>query len=319
MTHSPEISIIVPVYRVEQYLNDCIDSILAQTFTDFEVILVDDGSPDNCPALCDAAAAKDSRIRVIHKPNGGVSTARNAGLDAARGSWIGFVDPDDTIERTYYEKLYCAAKQSGAEIASCNMLYLELDGSESSYQDMPLRNEVISGEEAIHRIRLTPLVQAATRLHRRDVFDGLRFPVGKNYEDAFTTPAIFERITQVACVEETLYHYLFNPKGIMRGTASLKIMDEIDANYGLMQCALRHGKLDTAYLQYRFLKKRFRQNRKRLSPEDRNAQRVQQAMECVRRAGEEVKQAGADTLKNRLETVLWFACAPLYYRLKGWN
>ena len=201
MTHSPEISIIVPVYRVEQYLNDCIDSILAQTFTDFEVILVDDGSPDNCPALCDAAAAKDSRIRVIHKPNGGVSTARNAGLDAARGSWIGFVDPDDTIERTYYEKLYCAAKQSGAEIASCNMLYLELDGSESSYQDMPLRNEVISGEEAIHRIRLTPLVQAATRLHRRDVFDGLRFPVGKNYEDAFTTPAIFERITQVACVE----------------------------------------------------------------------------------------------------------------------
>ena len=85
---SPEISIIVPVYKVETYLNECIDSILAQTFTDFELILVDDGSPDSCPALCAAAAAKDSRIRVIHQKNRGLSVARNAGLDAAEGEWI---------------------------------------------------------------------------------------------------------------------------------------------------------------------------------------------------------------------------------------
>ena len=101
-----EISVIVPVYKVEKYLNECIDSILAQTFTDFEVILVDDGSPDGCPALCDAAAEKDSRVRVIHKANGGVSTARNAGLAAARGNWVGFVDSDDVIDKTYLEKLY---------------------------------------------------------------------------------------------------------------------------------------------------------------------------------------------------------------------
>ena len=97
----PEISVIVPVYRVEKYLNDCIDSILAQTFTDFELILVDDGSPDSCPALCDAAAERDNRVRVIHKQNGGVSTARNAGLDAAQGNWIGFVDSDDMIDPTF--------------------------------------------------------------------------------------------------------------------------------------------------------------------------------------------------------------------------
>lgn len=100
----PEISIIVPVYQVEKYLNECIDSILAQTFTDFELILVDDGSPDNCPALCDAAAKRNSRVRVIHKQNGGVSTARNAGLDAAQGNWIAFVDSDDTVEPEYLEK-----------------------------------------------------------------------------------------------------------------------------------------------------------------------------------------------------------------------
>ena len=102
---SPEISIIVPVYQVEKYLNECIDSILAQTFTDFELILVDDGSPDNCPALCDAAAEKDSRVRVIHQQNKGLSGARNAGIDVARGNWLGFVDSDDMIDPTFCEKM----------------------------------------------------------------------------------------------------------------------------------------------------------------------------------------------------------------------
>ena len=141
---SPEISIIVPVYKVEKYLNECIDSILAQTFTDFELILVDDGSPDNCPALCDAAAEKDSRVRVIHKQNGGVSTARNAGLAAAQGNWIGFVDPDDFVDKTYYEKMLRAAKQTGAELAVCNEVFMEEDGSLCDYQEQPLRTEVLS-------------------------------------------------------------------------------------------------------------------------------------------------------------------------------
>ena len=139
---SPEISIIVPVYKVEKYLNECIDSILAQTFTDFELILVDDGSPDNCPALCDAAAEKDSRVRVIHQQNKGLSGARNAGIDVARGNWLSFIDSDDTVEKTFCEKLYRAATESGAELAACNMLFLEVDGSLSGYQEHPLRDEV---------------------------------------------------------------------------------------------------------------------------------------------------------------------------------
>lgn len=96
----------MPVYKVEKYLNECIDSILAQTFTDFELILVDDGSPDNCPALCDAAAEKDSRVRVIHQQNKGLSGARNAGINVARGNWLGFVDSDDMIDPTFCEKCF---------------------------------------------------------------------------------------------------------------------------------------------------------------------------------------------------------------------
>jgi glycosyltransferase involved in cell wall biosynthesis len=113
------ISIIVPVYRVEKYLHRCIDSILAQTFTDFECILIDDGSPDNCPAICDEYAAKDTRIIVIHQENAGVSAARNAGLDRAKGEWIGFVDSDDWCDPGMFEFLLGNAKKHKADISMC--------------------------------------------------------------------------------------------------------------------------------------------------------------------------------------------------------
>ena len=313
---SPEISIIVPVYKVEKYLNECIDSILAQTFTDFELILVDDGSPDNCPALCDAAAEKDSRVRVIHKQNGGVSTARNAGLATAQGNWIGFVDPDDFVDKTYYEKMLRAAKQAGAELAVCNEVFMEEDGSLCDYQEQPLRTEVLSREEAIHRIRLTPLIQAATRLHRRDVLEGIVFPVGKNYEDAFTTPEIIEHATTVACIKEKLYHYRLHPASIMHGKVTLKNLDEIDANYGLLACALKYGKKDTAFLQYVLMKRMLRNTKKNLPPKQRNSERVQQAEACLKKAGREVRQQGACTLRNAAETALCIANPQFYFNFK---
>ena len=135
----PLLSIIVPVYKVENYLQKCIDSILAQTFTDFELILVEDGSPDGCPALCDAAAAKDARIRVLHQKNGGLSAARNAGLDVARGEWIGFVDSDDYIAPEMYETLYKAVQSTGADLALCD--YAEVDEAGAPCQSMHVRLE----------------------------------------------------------------------------------------------------------------------------------------------------------------------------------
>ena len=116
----PEISIIVPVYKTERFLSACIASILAQTFTDFELILVDDGSPDSCPALCDAAAAKDSRIRVIHQKNRGLSGARNAGLDAAEGEWIAFVDSDDMLLPQALEKAHSTAPNAAIQTVKSN-------------------------------------------------------------------------------------------------------------------------------------------------------------------------------------------------------
>ena len=301
---SPEISIIVPIYKVEKYLNECIDSILAQTFTDFELILVDDGSPDNCPALCDAAAKRDSRVRVIHKTNGGVSTARNAGLDAAQGNWIGFVDPDDTIDRMFYEKMFCAAKQTGAEMAVCNILRMKENKALDSYQEHCLKDEVLSREEIVHRIQLLPFRLVMTRLCRREVFEGVRFPDGKNYEDAFTTPDVLEHVTKAACVAEPLYQYRLRPESIMRAAVTLKNMEEIHANYVLFQYTMKYRKYDEACLQYTVTKRIFRSLKKNLSPKDRENEQVQQAAACVAKAKEELSRAGGFTLRNRLETAL---------------
>jgi glycosyltransferase involved in cell wall biosynthesis len=121
----PVISIIVPVYKVEPYLRRCVDSILAQTFRDFECILIDDGSPDNCPAICDEYAKKDSRIVVIHQENKGVSAARNAGLDRAQGEWIGFVDGDDWCDKGMYETLYKNARRHDADISICGLYEIQ--------------------------------------------------------------------------------------------------------------------------------------------------------------------------------------------------
>lgn len=125
----PELSVIVPVYKVEPYLRRCIDSILAQTFRDFELILIDDGSPDNCGVICDEYAAKDSRIRVIHQANQGVSAARNAGLDIARGTYLGFVDSDDWIEPEMYETMLATAKEKQVDVVVCGINYCEENGT----------------------------------------------------------------------------------------------------------------------------------------------------------------------------------------------
>ena len=132
----PTISIIVPVYKTEAYLEKCVDSILAQTFRDFELLLIDDGSPDNCPALCEEAAARDPRIRVIHQKNAGLSAARNTGVEAARGEWIGFVDSDDSIAPEMYETLLTYARRDGAQIAVCDYLLVTEAGEPlpSSYR-----------------------------------------------------------------------------------------------------------------------------------------------------------------------------------------
>ena len=197
----PTISIIVPVYKTEAYLEKCVDSILAQTFRDFELLLIDDGSPDNCPALCEEAAARDPRIRVIHQKNAGLSAARNTGVEAARGEWIGFVDSDDSIAPEMYETLLTYAQRDGAQIAVCDYLLVTEAGEPLPSSYRLEEDKVLDRVGALEQMNRGHFKVAWNRLYRRELFETVRFPVGKIHEDEYTAHQFYwqcERITIAA-------------------------------------------------------------------------------------------------------------------------
>ena len=226
---APLLSIIVPVYKVENYLPKCIDSILAQTFTDFELILVEDGSPDNCPALCDAAAAKDARIRVIHQKNGGLSAARNAGLDAARGAWIGFVDSDDYIAPEMYEALYHAVQSTGADLALCDYAEVDETGAPCHQMHVSLSGVELTRQELLKKASGLMIQLAWNKLYRRAIFAQLRYPEGKLNEDLFLIPEVCLQIQKAVVVPKVLYYYVQRSGSIMGKNKTLRHYDAAEA------------------------------------------------------------------------------------------
>lgn len=226
----PKISVIVPIYKVEKYIVDCVDSIANQTYKNLEIILVDDGSPDNCPAICDEYAEKDPRVVVIHKNNGGLSDARNVGLDRATGEYIGFVDGDDYISPNMYAVLINRLQEHGADMAICN--YLCVDESHEPVAGkncvQPLRNECLTAEHFIEGYS-GPYgwyyVVAWNKLYKKELFDQLRYPLGKQHEDEFLIHHIVYRCKIISCVEDSLYFYLQRSESIMAQQFSVKTMD----------------------------------------------------------------------------------------------
>ena len=227
-----EISVIVPVYQVEKYIRQCVDSILAQTFTDFELILVDDGSKDNSGKICDEYAEKDQRVRVIHKENGGLSDARNHGLDNAVGKYFMFVDADDYIAPETAECLYKNIIKEEADIAVCNFRYFfEEDGK----KDFSTENkaEVLSGAEIFYNRKNERnygfWTVAWNKLYKREKFEGLRFRFGKYHEDEFWANDIYRLNIRVSAVTECLYFYRQRGNSIMAKKSIKKNLDIIEA------------------------------------------------------------------------------------------
>ena len=220
----PKISIIVPIYKVESYLKRCIDSILNQTFTDFECILVDDGSPDNCPQICDEYAKKDKRIRVIHKKNGGLSDARNVGIDIAQGEYLGFVDSDDWIHPQMYEILYNGIVENNVKLSVC--AYNETD-TEEKFEgiDKPVF-ELRNGMDFLMTDNVTAVV-AWNKLYHRSLFKEIRYPVGRIHEDEFTTYKILYEAENIAFCNFKMYCYFINNDGITKSEYSLKRLDSL--------------------------------------------------------------------------------------------
>ena len=207
------ISIIVPVYKTRLYLRKCIDSLLAQTHRDLEIILVDDGSPDNCGRICDEYAQKDPRIRVIHKPNGGLSDARNAGLDICTGDYIGFVDSDDWIEPTMYETLLALLLRFDADMAFGGVAdELERDGTVTTFKTSDYGQTPFSEDRIAAMRRYFHGSWAAwDKLYRAELFRDIRYPVGEINEDEAIVLHLLDRCRRVCYTNEVFYHYMHRP------------------------------------------------------------------------------------------------------------
>ena len=230
----PKISVIVPIYQVESYLEDCIQSIINQTYGNLEIILINDGSTDQCPRICDKYQAMDNRVRVIHKENGGISTARNRGLDEATGEYVTYVDGDDTIDENMLTVLY----QNMKSYEKCNISCCFFDEVWQTKDIASISQEVISKQkleylDQIEAIKKT-LYQKGTdccvwgKLYRKEVFDKVRFPEGKIYEDFAVMYQIFEQADHVVFSDYQGYHYLQRDNSIIRTTFSDKKMCLVD-------------------------------------------------------------------------------------------
>ena len=232
------ISVIVPVYNVERYLDKCIESICRQTYEALEIILSDDGSSDASGAICDAWAEKDSRIRVIHKENGGLSDARNAGIDIARGSWLMFVDSDDTITPDTVERLYFAAMENDCEIAVCNILRIFDDGTtEPFYQPVPTPTVW----DGLQRFETLKQPSACNKLFRADLFRDVRFPKGKFYEDTFIYHILAHRASRIALTGHDGYCYLSRRESILgQPKYTDRYFDRIEAVYERVRYLIDH-------------------------------------------------------------------------------
>jgi glycosyltransferase involved in cell wall biosynthesis len=234
---NPLISVIVPCYKVEHYLPRCIDSLLRQTYKNLEVILVDDGSPDRSGEICDTYAKKDSRIFVIHKANGGLSDARNVGIDQAKGKWITFVDSDDFVSDDYVEVLFHLAEDFGCECSVCPLNPF-IEGEEPVSDNVRRHQEHMQPQRAVEQMFYQEKFDnnAASKLYHKRLFEsGIRFPKGIIFEDLAITYKLLLISNGVAYTDARLYHYLlredsiegkYSPKKVDDGLAVLKSMDE---------------------------------------------------------------------------------------------
>ena len=234
------ISVIVPIYRVEQYLPRCVDSILCQDWKNFELILVDDGSPDRCGQICDDYAAKDSRIRVIHKKNGGLSDARNAGIDVARGDYISFVDSDDYVKPTYLSYLYFLVQSANnCKVSQANYFIVRGGKTTPSYEERGMvaftRAEACAA--VLYHDRVD--VSGCGKLYERSVFDQIRFPVGRLYEDTFIFGDILLQTPVYVYGGEAQYYYVQRKDSIVNKQFSEKNLQYIEAVNKLSEIAVQ--------------------------------------------------------------------------------
>ena len=237
--NSPLISIIVPIYKVEAYLCRCVDSIISQTYTNLEIILVDDGSPDNCGKICDKYSVKDRRVKVIHKTNGGLSDARNVAITSADGEWITFVDSDDYVAQDYVATLYRIVERNKCKVGVASMrTFVEgeaVSTNQPDYEECVFDN--LTGIEKMFYQELFDTTAWGKIYHRTLFSTGIRYPVGLLYEDLPTTYLLFLQSDRIAYCNRIVYNYQLRansiegqPFNVNKLDSAIKILSMIQAH-----------------------------------------------------------------------------------------
>ena len=221
------ISVIVPVYKVEKYLNKCIESIVNQTYKNLEIILVDDGSPDECGKICDNYAQKDMRIKVIHKENGGLSDARNAGINISNGKYISFIDSDDYIDLEYIELLYKTIKKDKSDMAISSHKVIYENGT--ILEKATKEESILESKEVLKRILYDDGIDlsAWAKLYKIELFEEIRYPKGRLFEDAATTYKLVDTCKKISIISKSTYNYIIRGNSITNVNFSEKKMDLI--------------------------------------------------------------------------------------------
>lgn len=228
-----KISVIVPIYNVEQYLDKCVNSLVNQTYKNLEIILVNDGSTDNCSVICEKWSKLDSRIIVVNKKNGGLSDARNAGLEVATGELIGFVDSDDYISVFFYERLVQIMNFSNADIVECGVKNFYENEKITDSNKIDINFKAFNTKEAMKNLITNQYLTTTVwnKLYKRNIIDGLRFRFGKTNEDDFFTYLAFDKAKRIAKIDTKMYYYLQRENSIMNKAYKLNRLDEIEAKY----------------------------------------------------------------------------------------
>lgn len=297
MENGPLISVIVPVYKVEPYLDKCVSSIVNQTYKNLEIILVDDGSPDNCGALCDAWAQRDSRIRVIHQENGGLSDARNAGMAVATGALMGFVDSDDYISPDMYQVLYEHMMEDDSDIAACGVEMVWEDGTPPRMLT-PLGRCVLSTQEAVRAIIEESALKQPVwyKLYKTALIRDIPFAVGKCHEDVFWSYQAVGAARSVSVFDTPCYRYTQRSGSIMGTSFSVKRLDALEAKINRLAYVEEHHPALTGLARrelFLFCLWMAQMSEKHLAGAEKTACR-----ETIRLTWEQVKDAPAQTAKE---------------------
>lgn len=309
------ISVIIPVFRVEAYLRRCLDSVLAQTYENTEIILVDDGSDDGCPAICDAYARQDSRVRVIHQKNKGLSGARNTGIDRAEGRYLAFVDSDDYLVPEFLERLYGACVETDSDMSVCRWEYVK-GGPVPEKGNGEIKT--FTGRQMMANLYIPDgayFVVAWNKLYKRELFESIRYPLGRIHEDEATTYRIYHRVRQAAYVDSSLYGYFVTPSSITRGfnprrldwvTAGEERIDFLEQNgyRELMVQALQAFADGSIDIYFGF---------KDEMPESEKEQK--RIRDVIRKGLKRVKPYGRFPLRTEIGYRLFLACPGVYRRL----